>query len=101
MAEIPTSLSLATLRYFRPEVMDAHPNEHVQALADDVRVNGIREPLIVRPMGDMYEVVCGLRRWKAAILSGLDRVPVFIRQLSDEEALRLSFEDNRAIKPCR
>jgi ParB/RepB/Spo0J family partition protein len=95
MVERPTSLSVSVLRYFEPGAVELEPNEHLQRLSDDVRQNGIREPLIVRPVGDMYEVVCGLRRWKAAILAGLDHVPVFVRYLSDEEALRLSIADNR------
>lgn len=69
-------------------------NSTVQTMAEDVYSQGIIEPLIVRAAGDFYEVVCGLKRWKAAVIAGLDEVPVDIRNLSDKEAIRLSITDN-------
>lgn len=95
MAQI-TDMPLAQLRYFRAGDL-AHPeytNNYIEALAADILVNGINKPLIVRPVGDMYEVVCGLKRWKAAIVAGLQSVPVEVRTLSDAEAAALAVQDN-------
>lgn len=95
MAQV-TNLPLAQLKYFRAGDL-SHPeytNDFIEALASDILANGIREPLIVRPVGDMYEVVSGLKRWKAAIVAGLKSVPAEIRTLSDADALRLASQSN-------
>ncbi|WP_432780712.1 ParB N-terminal domain-containing protein (plasmid) [Pseudomonas corrugata] len=95
MAQI-TDMPLPQLRYFRAGDL-AHPkytNDHIEALAADILANGINKPLIVRPVGDMYEVVCGLKRWKAALVAGLQSVPVEVRTLSDAEAASLAAQDN-------
>lgn len=89
-------LSLSALRYYKVGAAGTEPNAYVQTLADDVARNGIRRRLIVRPVGDLFEVVCGLKRWKAAIIAGLKIVPVEVRQLTDGEAERLAFMDNCA-----
>jgi ParB/RepB/Spo0J family partition protein len=90
-----TDIPLAQLKYFRDGDLK-HPdaNSYIDALAADIQEKGIRTPLIVRPVGDMYEVVCGLKRWKAALVAGLKSVPVEIRNLSDADATRLASEDN-------
>lgn len=66
----------------------------LSGLADSMKVHGVLEPLIVRPLGDGYEVVCGNRRLEAACLAGLDRVPVVCRALSDAEALQVALIEN-------
>tara|TARA_R110000868_G_scaffold359828_1_gene621762 strand:- start:199 stop:498 length:300 start_codon:yes stop_codon:yes gene_type:complete len=69
-------------------------NDYIEALAADIAADGIKKPLIVRPVGDLYEVVCGLKRWKAAIVAGLPSVPAEVRTLTDAEAAELSLQDN-------
>ena len=59
-------------------------------LAESIKSKGIIQPLLVRPKGrDKYEIVAGERRWRAAQVAGLHEVPVVIKELSDEEALKL------------
>ncbi|RMM39150.1 ParB/RepB/Spo0J family partition protein (plasmid) [Pseudomonas amygdali pv. lachrymans] len=87
-------IPISRLKYFKPLGSAAEPNAQVEAMAADIKAKGIREPLIVRPVGDLYEVVCGLVRWKGAIVGGLETVPAEVRQLSDAEALELSISDN-------
>ena len=87
-------LRVALLKYYDSARAASHSNEYTQAIADDIAKHGIRKPLIVRPVGDLYEVVCGLARWKGAIIAGLETVPAEIRQLSDSEAAALAVEDN-------
>lgn len=70
----------------------------LQELADSIRSQGIVQPLLVRPIktGSMtsYEIIAGERRWRAARLAGLDEVPVFIREMSDEDALTAALIEN-------
>lgn len=56
-------------------------------MVNSIRFNGILNPVIIRPIGDNeYEMISGHRRMHAAKLLGLDAVPAFIRELSDEDA---------------
>lgn len=66
----------------------------LQALAASIRESGVLQPLLVRPVGDDYEIVAGERRWRAARLAGLTEVPVTVRELTDQEARHLALIEN-------
>ncbi len=67
----------------------------IKSLADNISVNGIIEPLIVRQNNaGKYELIIGLRRLKAAKLLGLRRVPCIITNADDETAAFLSLSEN-------
>ncbi|NGM46933.1 ParB/RepB/Spo0J family partition protein [Rhodobacter sp. SGA-6-6] len=68
--------------------------EALQALADSIRQKGVIQPLIVRPAGDMYEIVAGERRWRAAQMAQAHDVPVVIRDLDDTEVLEIAIIEN-------
>ena len=68
-----------------------------------IRVHGILQPLVVRPLPDgavaaadgaAYEIVAGERRWRAAFAAGLRTVPVVVRELSDDAALQTALVEN-------
>lgn len=69
-------------------------------LADSIADNGILQPILVRPRAGAsstasgYEIVAGERRYRAALKAGLTRVPVVVRQLTDEETLALALIEN-------
>ena len=63
-------------------------------LSDSIKQVGLLEPIIVRPYGDEYQVVVGERRYRAAHQAGLDKVPVIIREYTDEQVLELNFIEN-------
>ena len=69
-------------------------NDALFALADSVKERGILQPLLVRPFGDKYELIAGERRWRAAQISGLTKVPVVIKELSDAEVLEAALVEN-------
>jgi ParB/RepB/Spo0J family partition protein len=58
----------------------------LEELAASIRERGIMQPLVVRPSGDGYTITMGERRFRAALLVGLDEVPVIVRDVSDEQA---------------
>ena len=66
----------------------------IAELAASIRIQGIIQPLVVRPQGDGFELIAGERRWRAAMKAGLTRVPVVIRAASDHEALQLALVEN-------
>jgi ParB/RepB/Spo0J family partition protein len=89
-----TIIPVSQLMFFQTGANREHSNQYIDLLALDIRKNGIRRPLIVRPVGDMYQVVCGLARWKAVLIADLMDVPADIRQLTDQEAAHLALIDN-------
>jgi len=66
----------------------------IEELASSIRSQGIVQPLVVRPKDDQFELIAGERRWRAAMKAGLSRVPVVIREASDQEALQLALVEN-------
>jgi ParB family transcriptional regulator, chromosome partitioning protein len=67
----------------------------LQSLADSIRANGLLQPVIVRPSADgRYELVAGERRWRAARLAGLARIPATVRSLSDQDSLAIALLEN-------
>ncbi len=69
-------------------------DERLQELANSIRESGVIQPLVVRRRDNRYEIVAGERRWRAAQLAGLKKVPVVVRDVSDEEQLVLALIEN-------
>ncbi|MFA7692070.1 MAG: ParB/RepB/Spo0J family partition protein [Candidatus Hydrogenedentes bacterium] len=68
--------------------------ERLAELADSIGKDGIQEPLIVRQVKNEYQIVCGERRCRAAIMAGLDRVPVICRDIADNDMLKFGLIEN-------
>ena len=68
--------------------------ESLQELADSIRSQGIVQPVVVRPEGDHFELVAGERRWRAAQLAGLQKVPAVIRELDARSAAAIALIEN-------
>jgi ParB family chromosome partitioning protein len=73
-------------RQFRDEALDE--------LAQSIRVNGIIQPISVRRSGDHYQIVAGERRWRAAQLVGLAKVPVVVQEIADDKLLEIALIEN-------
>ncbi|MDG6956388.1 MAG: ParB/RepB/Spo0J family partition protein [Nitrososphaerota archaeon] len=71
-------------------------------LVDSVKEKGILEPVLARPIGGRYELVVGSRRFEAAKIAGLKKMPSIVRPMTDEEAIIVSLVENiqrRDIEP--
>ena len=68
--------------------------ESLSELANSIREQGVIQPIMVRPIGNNYEIIAGERRWRAAQQAGLDKIPVIIREVSDEVAVALALVEN-------
>src|ERR1044072_295778 len=66
----------------------------LQGLADSIRSHGIVQPLLVRRRGDGFELIAGERRWRAAKLAGITRVPVVVKEVPDESVLEIALIEN-------
>lgn len=74
-------------RYFDPKTM--------QLLVESVRSEGILQPLLVRPTeSDLFELVVGERRYRAALDAGLTQVPVIVREMTDSQAIQYALIEN-------
>jgi ParB family chromosome partitioning protein len=71
-------------------------SEQLEELTNSIREKGVMQPLLVRPSEDpnIYEIIAGERRWRAAQRAGLHDVPVVIREVDDKEALELAIIEN-------
>ena len=68
--------------------------EALQDLANSIREHGVIQPIIVRKIGDKYEIIAGERRYKASTLAGLTKIPAIIRNLDDKEASKVALLEN-------
>jgi ParB family chromosome partitioning protein len=68
--------------------------EALQELANSIKEHGILLPLVVVSKGDKYEIVAGERRWRAARMAGLEKLPALVRTLTNQHKLELSLIEN-------
>lgn len=67
----------------------------LQELADSIKLHGVLQPLLVRPLTTGgYQLVAGERRWRASRMAELKEVPVIIKELSDTEAMEIAIIEN-------
>lgn len=66
----------------------------LEELADSIKQNGILQPLLVRKVGQSYQIVAGERRYQAAKRAGLKELPVVIKDISDEDVFKLALIEN-------
>jgi ParB family transcriptional regulator, chromosome partitioning protein len=71
---------------FREEALDE--------LARSIQSSGIIQPLVVRPIGNRFQLIAGERRWRAAQRAGLNKVSVIVREVPDELALEMTLVEN-------
>jgi ParB family chromosome partitioning protein len=76
----------------------AHADQsRLQDLADSIRSNGVIQPIVVRRVGDVFHIIAGERRWRAAQLAGLQRVPIAIKDVApgrEQSLLEMALVEN-------
>ena len=91
LAQLPVS-SLRPGKYQPRTRMD---EASLAELAESIRARGVIQPIVVRPVNDsQYEILAGERRWRAAKLANLERIPAVIREVPDEAALGIGLIEN-------
>lgn len=97
-AKAPTEeVALASIQLVYPSPYQ--PRKHIaenelRELAESIRSSGILQPILVRRVGEKFELIAGERRWRAAQLAGLTQVPVLIRAVSDEDSAVIGLVEN-------
>ena len=69
-------------------------DEQIKTLADSLSERGAVQPVLVRKVGDQYELVAGERRLRAARMAGLESLPAVVREMSDDDAATLTLIEN-------
>jgi len=84
--------SLITTSPFQPR--SAVDDDDIDDLAESLKKTGVLQPILVRGSGDKYELIAGERRWRAAIKAGLEKVPVIVKNVADEQAMIMALVEN-------
>lgn len=69
-------------------------SEALKELSTSIKEHGVIQPIIVRKIGEKYEIIAGERRYKASALAGLTKIPAIIRNLDDKEASKVALLEN-------
>ncbi|MFC3152697.1 ParB/RepB/Spo0J family partition protein [Litoribrevibacter euphylliae] len=74
--------------------MDIDPAS-LEELSASIKAQGVMQPIVIRPIkANHYEIIAGERRWRAAQMAGLDKVPAIVREVADEAAIAMALIEN-------
>lgn len=93
----PEGYSMVSTDLLKPNT--SQPRKHfeqstLEELAESIKENGIIQPLIVREKNGGFEIVAGERRWRAAKIAKLEKLPVVIRTATDQDVAELTLIEN-------
>jgi ParB family chromosome partitioning protein len=67
----------------------------LEELANSIKVQGVMQPIVVRPIGGgRFEIIAGERRWRASQQAGLEKIPAMVREVPDEAAIAMALIEN-------
>ena len=69
-------------------------DDSLEELANSIKAEGVIQPIVVRKVGDKYEIIAGERRFRASKLAGLEKVPIIVKNVSDRKARELALVEN-------
>lgn len=93
-AQKEITVKLSKIEPNREQPRKSFNEEQLAELADSIKRFGVLQPLLVQKKKDIYEIIAGERRWRAAKLAGLKEVPVVIREYSPQQAMEIALIEN-------
>lgn len=87
-------IEVEKIRPNRYQPRKAFDEAKLEELAESIRSHGVVQPIVVRLIGDAYELVAGERRWRAAVKAGIKKIPAVVREMSDSELLEVALIEN-------
>ena len=94
-ASAPATLPLSRLRPGKYQPRTRMDPQALAELAESIKAQGIMQPILVRPISaDLYEIIAGERRYRAAEMAGLSEVPVLVKPVPDNAALAMALIEN-------
>jgi ParB family chromosome partitioning protein len=95
--ELETSLRELEVALLEPnpfQTREVFDKERLRELARSLEVNGFVQPIAVRQVGDRFQIIAGERRWRAAQLLGLRKIPAVVRPLDDDQLMQAALIEN-------
>ena len=89
-----TSLKISDIEPRKDQPRKDFNEEQLGELADSMKNYGVLQPLLVQKKGDIYEIIAGERRWRAAKLAGLKEVPVVVREYNEQQKTEIALIEN-------
>ena len=68
--------------------------DSLNELSESIKEHGVIQPIVVRPVGDKYELIAGERRYKASVLAGKTTIPAIITDLNDKDSAEVALIEN-------
>ncbi|HZE96234.1 MAG TPA: ParB/RepB/Spo0J family partition protein [Planctomycetota bacterium] len=94
-AESVSTMEINTIRPNPYQPRTEFDPKDIETLSESLKKDGLLQPVVVRPAGaGFYQLVAGERRWRAAKLAGLARIPVVVRNVEDKKMLELALVEN-------
>ncbi|TYP57412.1 ParB/RepB/Spo0J family partition protein [Thermosediminibacter litoriperuensis] len=87
-------INLNEIRPNEHQPRKAFDDEKLSELAASIREHGILQPVILRKVKNGYEIVAGERRWRAAKMAGIDKIPAVVKELTDAEVMQIALIEN-------
>ena len=77
---------------FQPRIKFSE--DSIIELSESIKEHGVIQPIVVRPIGDKYEIIAGERRYKASVLAGKEKIPAIITDLNDKDSAEVALIEN-------
>ena len=87
-------ISLKDIMPNRFQPREIFEDSALQELAQSIKEHGVIQPIIVRKVGDKYEIIAGERRFRASQLAGKETIPALVRDIDDKEAAKIALLEN-------
>jgi ParB family chromosome partitioning protein len=94
VGDAPTEIPLERIDRNPEQPRRVFDEEQLGHLAESIRVHGVLQPVVVRSVGDRFELVVGERRWRAARQAGLDAIPAVIAEIDAQDRLEVALVEN-------
>ena len=89
-----TVLPLSVIQPNKGQPRKNFDEDALNELTDSIKQNGVLQPILVRKVGQKYEIVAGERRYQASLRAGLTEIPVIVRDISDDDVFKLALIEN-------
>jgi ParB family chromosome partitioning protein len=94
VGDAPTEIPLDRIDRNPDQPRRVFDEEQLGHLADSIRVHGVLQPVVLRSVGDRFELVVGERRWRAARKAGLDAIPAVVAEIDAQDRLEVALVEN-------
>lgn len=89
-----TNVAIAKIQLNPYQPRKTFAEDELEQLAESIRTHGVLTPVLVRPVGDEFQLIAGERRLRAAQMVGLTEIPVHVRALTDQQVLEAALVEN-------